>query len=274
MLKLNEVKMNHNDLIKEQFDKQSATFGSITGHYDALDLIAKLAQASKKDTVLDVACGPGIVACALAKNVARVQGIDLVPAMIERAKEAQKAQGLTNLSWDIGNVNPLPYEHCSYSIVVSRFAFHHFTDPQAVLLEMARVAKWEGRVVVVDVYMTSKTQADLYDHMEKLRDPSHTHALQISELQSMFKQADLSLIEQYMYRMEVNVDELLKATVTPENEAEEFRRIVKTDVGINVLGINASMKDNQLTFSFPIVIMVGVKQVPENYGQSCCDRKD
>ncbi len=262
--------MNHNDLIKEQFDKQSATFGTMTGHYEALDLIIKLSQATEKDAVLDVACGPGIVACAFAKKVARVKGIDLVPAMIERAQESQKSQNLTNMSWDIGNVNPLPYPHCSYSIVVSRFVFHHFPDPLAVLHEMTRVAKWEGRVVVIDVYATSQPQADLYDHMEKLRDPSHTHALVITELESMFKQAQLTLIEKHMYRMEVDVDELLKATLTPAKEAEEFRKIVKTDIGANKTGINAFIKDNKLKFSFPIVIMVGVKQTPENYGLSCC----
>jgi len=262
--------MNHNDLIKEQFNKQSATFGTMTGHYEALDLIISLSQATAKDTVLDVACGPGIVACAYAQQVAHVHGIDLVPAMIERAKESQKSQGLTNMSWDIGNVDPLPYPHCRYSIVVSRFAFHHFTDPLNILNEMTRVVNWEGKVVVIDVFTASRTQSDLYDHMEKLRDPSHTHALTLSELQTMFNEAGLNLVEQHLYRMEVDVEELLKATLTPPKEAEEFRKIVKADINHNKLGINAFMKDNKLKFSFPIVIMVGIKQTPENYGVSCC----
>jgi ubiquinone/menaquinone biosynthesis C-methylase UbiE len=263
--------MNHNDLIKEQFDRQSATFGTMTGHYEALDLIINLAQATPKDTVLDVACGPGIVACAFAKRVAHVRGIDLVPAMIERAKESQTSQGLTNMSWDIGNVNPLPYEHCAYSIAVSRYAFHHFSDPSAVINEMARVVKWEGRVVVVDVYTISKPQADLYDHMEKLRDPSHTHALTLRELQDLFKQANLNLIEEHQYRMEVDVEELLTATLTSAKEADEFRKIVRADINHNKLGINAFSNNDTLKFSFPIVIMVGVKQTPENYGLSCCN---
>ena len=262
--------MEHTDLIKEQFDRQSATFGTMTGHYEALDLIIKLSQATDKDTVLDVACGPGIVACAFAKKVAHVHGIDLVPAMIERAKESQKTQGLTNMSWDIGHVNPLPYPHCNYSIVVSRFAFHHFTDPLAVLHEMTRVAKWEGKVVVVDVMTTSGSQADLYDHMEKLRDPSHTHALTLSELQNMFKEAGLNLVEQHRYHMEVDVEELLKATLTPPKEAEAFKKIIKSDIGVNKLGINAFIKEDALKFSFPLVIMVAIKQPPENYGLSCC----
>ncbi len=263
--------MDHNELIKEQFDKQSATFSTVAGHYDALDLIVRLSETTTKDTVLDVACGPGIVACAFAKKAAHVKGIDLVPAMIEKAKEAQKAQGLSNMSWDIGSVDPLPYEHCSYSIVVSRFAFHHFVNPQAVLEEMTRVAKWEGRVVVVDVFMNNQTQACLYDALEKLRDPSHTHALLLEELNQMFEKSELTVIEKQFYRLPVDVDELLKATLTPMKEAQEFKKIVQADVGLNKLGIEANMKDNKLYFSFPIVIMVGQKQAPTNYGLSCCN---
>ncbi len=263
--------MNHNDLIKEQFDKQAATFGSMAGHYDALDLIIRLSQAGPKDIVLDVACGPGIVACAFAKKVARVKGIDLVPAMIERAKESQQKQQLSNMSWDIGGVNPLPYAHCSYSIVVSRFAFHHFTAPLAVLQEMTRVAQWDGRVVVVDVFTKSLEQARSYDAAEKLRDPSHTHALLLDDLTAMYEKADLTLIEKQFYRLPVNVDELLTATKTPPKKAAEFKKIVKEDVGVNKLGIEAQMQQGKLVFSFPVVIMVGQKQPPSNYGQSCCD---
>ncbi len=243
----------------------------MTGHYEALDLIIKLSQANQKDEVLDVACGPGIVACAFAQKVARVQGIDLVPAMIDQAQKAQKAQKLTNIRWDIGDVNPLPYEHCSYSIVVSRFAFHHFMDPLAVLQEMTRVARWEGRVVVIDVCMHSQEQANAYDRLEKLRDPSHTHALLKTELHGIFQKAELTLIEEHHYWMEVDVDELLKVTLTPDKEAMEFKKIVQKDIEVDSLGIGAFMKEGNLKFSFPIVIMVGVKQAPENYGLSCCN---
>ena len=263
--------MDHNDLIKEQFDKQSATFGTMAGHYDALDSIVRLSQTTSNDTVLDVACGPGIVACAFAKIAKKVQGIDLVPAMIERAQKAQKDQGLNNMSWEICNVNPLPYEHCSYSIVVSRFAFHHFIDPQAVLEEMTRVAKWDGRVVVVDVFMNDQNQASAYDTMEQLRDPSHTRALLLDELTNMFEKSELTLLAKQFYRLPVEVDELLKATVTPIKEAEEFKMIVKADVGVNKLGIEAKVNDGKLYFSFPVVIMVGQKTPPTNYGLSCCN---
>src|SRR5207249_4832525 len=59
------------------------------------------------DTVLDVACGPGVLACAFAEVARHVTGIDITPAMIERAQALQQSKGRTNMAWRIGNVLPL-----------------------------------------------------------------------------------------------------------------------------------------------------------------------
>jgi ubiquinone/menaquinone biosynthesis C-methylase UbiE len=51
-----------------------------------------------------------------------VTGIDLTPAMIERAKGLQKSKGLRNLSWHAGDVMTLPFPDDSFSLVfTSRF---------------------------------------------------------------------------------------------------------------------------------------------------------
>src|SRR5204862_825198 len=86
-----------------------------------------------------VACGPGLVAVAFAAVARHVTGIDVTPAMIERARAHAAEKGVANVGWHVGDVLPLPYPKGSFSIVVSRFAFHHFPDPRAVLAEMRRV---------------------------------------------------------------------------------------------------------------------------------------
>ena len=52
---------------------------------------------------------------------------------------------------------------------------------------MVRVAEPGGRVVVVDVYTSSPEQAEAYDHVERLRDPSHVRALGLGELTGLFR---------------------------------------------------------------------------------------
>jgi ubiquinone/menaquinone biosynthesis C-methylase UbiE len=89
--------------------------------------------------VLDVACGPGLVVAAFARVARHATGIDVTPAMLARAREV--CAGLDNVTLEQGDVTRLPYGDGAFSIVVSRFAFHHFPDPRAVLAEMRRVCR-------------------------------------------------------------------------------------------------------------------------------------
>src|SRR2546422_590128 len=131
----------HRDLVVEQFTKQAVPFSTAPGVRDeeALQLLVEFTGAGPEDTVLDVACGPGLVVCALAAVVRHATGIDVTPAMIERARALAAEKGLANVAWQVGDVLPLPYADGAFSLVVSRFAFHHFPEPRAVLAEMKRV---------------------------------------------------------------------------------------------------------------------------------------
>ena len=91
-------------------------------------------------------------------------GIDLTPAMLEQARALQHQQGLENLTWQEGDVLPLPYADHSFSIVSTRFAVHHFLDPLAVLKEMRRVSRPGGRVVVADS-APAANKADAFNRM-------------------------------------------------------------------------------------------------------------
>jgi ubiquinone/menaquinone biosynthesis C-methylase UbiE len=133
----------HKERILDQFTRQAVPFSTAAAirNEDALNRIVRMAEAGPDDTVLDVACGPGLLACAFARVARHVTGIDLTPAMLEQARELQRQQGLENLTWREGAVLPLPYDDGCFSVVCSRFAFHHFLDPLAVLKEMQRVCR-------------------------------------------------------------------------------------------------------------------------------------
>src|SRR5262245_59371585 len=117
------------------------------------------------------------MACAFAQIARHVTGIDLTPAMIDHARALQEAQKRANVTWHVGDVRPLPFADASFSLVFTRYSFHHFLDPRAVLAEMSRVCTPGGRMVVVDVFTSNAEQASAYNHMETLRDPSHVRAL-------------------------------------------------------------------------------------------------
>ncbi len=143
----NDKTEEHQAAIIEQFTRQAVPFSIQQAHSKEsfLNLLLEMSGVGPEDNVLDVACGPGLVACAFATRAKHVTGIDLTPAMIERAKQIQQERQLTNLTWQIGNVLPLPFPDASFSLVITRYTFHHFIDPKAVFAEMVRVCRPGGR---------------------------------------------------------------------------------------------------------------------------------
>jgi len=245
-------------LILDQFTRQAVPFSEMHARDDAgiHRLLIETADIGPEDEVLDVACGPGLVACEVAKVARHVTGVDLTRAMIEQAEARQSSLGLTNLTWAVGDAHPLAFPDASFSRVVTRYSFHHFAEPAAVCAEMLRVCRGGGRVTVCDVFTTSPEQGEAYDRLERHRDPSHTRALQMAELDSLF--AGLKDVRRAFYKYPVTVDDLLSRSFPDPGGAEAFRRTVESDVGVNRLGIDAT-REGGLGFAFPVVIVSGVK---------------
>jgi len=251
----------HKQLILDQFTRQAVPFAqrhALTGD-DANHLLIALAQVGPQDEVLDVACGPGIVACALAAVARHVTGIDITPAMIEQAEAKQQSLGLQNLSWVVGDAAPLQFADRSFSLVVSRYSFHHFLKPQAVFAEMVRVARPGGRVAVVDVFTSSPEQSEAYNRVERWRDPSHVRALSAAELRSLFHEAGLLEIRTAMYGVPVTLEGVLGASFPKPGDGDKVREAFANDIGIDRLGVHATRRDGDIHFSFPTVIVAGTK---------------
>src|SRR5262249_6623764 len=204
----------------------------------ALRLMVEFVGAGPDDTVLDVACGPGLVVCAFARVVRHATGIDLTPAMLDRARATQQERGLTNITWRLGDVLPLPYPDGAFSIVTSRFAFHHFQDPRAVLAEMRRVCAPGGRVLVVDTEASpDPKKAAEFNRMEVLRDPSHVRAMPLSELTGLFRETGFAPPRRTSYRLESELEELLGRSFPKPGDADRIRGTFAPSLEAGRLGI-------------------------------------
>ena len=248
-------------LIVEQFSRTAIPFSQMAAHSheESNRLVLETAEIQPDDTVLDVACGPGLITCEIAKVARQVTGIDITPAMIEEAGKRQKAMGLTNMDWQIGDVQPLPFPEASFSAVITRYSFHHFLDPRAVLAEMVRVCKPNGKVTVVDVFTSSPEQAEAYDRVERLRDPSHVRALLLEELTGLFRDARLHEIKTAFYKLEVDLEDLLASSFPNPGDADKVRHLFQEDLSVTRMGVDAYCKEGRIHFFFPIVIVTGMK---------------
>lgn len=257
----------HSRLIRDQFTRQATPFSTASPITDAgaLQMIADAAAPGPADTVLDVACGGGIVVCALAPEVKHATGIDMTPAMLDRARALAAEKRVANVSWQEGDVTALPYPDGSFTIVVTRFAVHHFPDPLAVLREMARVCAPGGRIVVVDTCASADpAKAARFNQLEKLRDPSHVRALPLAELQGLFEAAGLPEPRLAFSELRDEVKNLLaRSFPNPGDDAkiiDMFAASAKDDrLGIPVHRSIGFGGGERLEYAYPVAILAATK---------------
>lgn len=247
----------HNRVILDQFTRQAGAFSKMQGH--SPQLILNAAQIIAKDKVLDVACGPGLMACEFAGIADQVTGIDLAPAMIERARALQATLDRRNITWLVGDVLRLPFPDASFSVVFTRYSLHHFLDPMAVLTEMVRVCADGERVIVVDVFTSGSDQAELFNRMEKLRDPSHVRALSLEELVGLCHRVGLKEVQVCFYKHEFELEQVLQGSFPNPGDADRVRQLFVDDLDVNRLGLGAWRKNGQIHFAYPIAILIGRK---------------
>jgi ubiquinone/menaquinone biosynthesis C-methylase UbiE len=181
---------DHENRVRDEFARQAETFSASAAITDAAltqRFITALGEAAL-GTVLDVACGPGILSAAIAKSARDVVAFDLTPQMLKKA--AQRCAGLANVSFREGNAAELPFADASFDAVVTRLSVHHFDRPGRVMSEIFRVLRPGGSFVVADVIASEQpAEAELMNAIEILRDPSHVRMLPGSELSSLVRDA-------------------------------------------------------------------------------------
>lgn len=253
---------SHDSRILDQFTRQAVPFSTPAAirNEEALNRIVQWGGAGPEDTVLDVACGPGLLVCAFARVVKHATGIDLTPAMLEQAKKIQAEKGLKNITLQPGNVYSLPFPDSQFSIVSSRFAFHHLEQPLKALKEMKRVCKADGRVVVADMAPAPEKAAAL-NAAERLRDPSHVRALPEAELSGLFEQAGLPAPKLDYYRFEGELEDLLSRSFPNEGDADRLRlrKIYVDSIPADTLGLNTRHENGKIHYGFPVAVLVAKK---------------
>lgn len=252
---------DHRNLIIDQFTKQSVSFAKKSSQHigEVFERIQTLINATEKDIVLDVASGTGSPAVEFAKIRSQVTGIDITPAMIEQAKILQKMNTLDNIRWDMGDITQaLPYVSNSFSIVVTKFSFHHLLNPLSVLIEMNRVCALGGKIIIVDPTPPPE-KAFLYNQLAQLRDPSHVKSLTISEFEDLFQKAGIPVLKQGFYRVKIGLEDQLQTSFPDPTNIDKIRRLFIEDTKNDILGLESHFEGNEIYFSYPNSIFVGQK---------------
>jgi demethylmenaquinone methyltransferase/2-methoxy-6-polyprenyl-1,4-benzoquinol methylase len=152
----------------EQFAGQvRSMFDRIAGVYDVMntamtaglhhrwrDRAADRAELEPGEVALDVCCGTGDLALALADRVGpygRVIGSDFSEPMLDLAREKARGRGVEQVRFEWADALALPYDEESFDAVTVGFGVRNLADLEHGVLEMTRVLRPGGRLVILEI---------------------------------------------------------------------------------------------------------------------------
>lgn len=243
--------LNHDNRVRDEFTRQAETFSSSAAITDtALTqiFVTALGEAAQ-GSVLDVACGPGILSAAIAKSAREVVAFDLTPQMLKKAAQRCSEAGLGNVTFREGNATELPFADSTFDAVVTRLSVHHFDRPERAISEIFRVLRPGGRFVVADVISSEMApEAELQNAIEILRDPSHVRMLPGSELTSLVRQAGFAIESQTTWDKPREFEEWM-GIVNDAARVPPLRAVVKALASAGAsAGIGLSVEGGQIRF--------------------------
>jgi ubiquinone/menaquinone biosynthesis C-methylase UbiE len=243
--------LDHETRVRDEFTRQAETFSASSAITDSaltqrfVDALGEAARGS----VLDVACGPGILSAATAKSARDVVAFDLTPEMLKKATQRCSEAGLANVVFREGNAAELPFANAAFDAVVTRLSVHHFDRPGRVMSEIFRVLRPGGRFVIADVISSEvPAEAELQNAIEILRDPSHVRMLPGSELTALIKHAGFAIESQTTWDKPREFEEWM-GIVNDASRVPPLRTVVRALASAGAsAGIGLSIEGEEIRF--------------------------
>jgi ubiquinone/menaquinone biosynthesis C-methylase UbiE len=143
-------------------------------------------------TILDVGCGTGQLEWLVLRERGnqRIVGVDVSEGMLEVART--KCQAFPNVSFRHADAMALPFTDQEFDIVVSASALHYFVQPEGSLVEMRRVVKSEGSVVILD-WCRDYFSCRLLDGVLRLIEPGYVRCYAEDEFHRLLTNAGLEI---------------------------------------------------------------------------------
>ena len=210
--------------------------------------IVERAALKKGESVIDVACGTGIVTRHVGAYVGRkgrVVGLDINQVMLDKARRISAAAGW-DVEWKHGDITRLPFPDGMFDAVLCQQGLQYFPDPHAALMEMRRVLASDGRMVI-SVWRPirySPFYATLHQVLEK-----YVSADAARTLASAYKLGDLDSIKPIFEAAELKVLRarlVIKQMRCPSLTEFFYGGMAASPFAENIMALDDSVRDEML----------------------------
>lgn len=187
----------YNQLVTSAFEKLAPVYDLIAlPVWGVRQQVAKLLPLDSTMNVLDVATGTGAQAFAFAKRGHHVAGIDLTEGMLNVARRHNKD---SLVSFQVGDATNLPFQDSQFDVCSISFALHDMplAIRESVLMEMVRVAKPDGLILIVD-YALPKNELGrfLIHRLISLYESEYYQQFIRSDLEELLRHAGIHITEE------------------------------------------------------------------------------
>jgi arsenite methyltransferase len=212
------------------------------GGFKATRELITLCQVHRDQRVLEVGCASGRTACYLAKTYGcRVTGVDLLPAMVDRANERAGREGVRDLvDFRVGDAQALPFEDNLFDVVIGEFITGLVEDKLQAVREYVRVTRPGG---VIGLNEATWLQPPLRELAEQLSYIFGVHGelLSADAWRELLARAGLRDVTANSYKAEsmsnrrddlADVVRTLPRMVTMAATNPSFRRFIKMSLSL------------------------------------------
>ncbi len=217
------------------YEQTRRRFGEAAEHYargalfaegEDLAWLVEAATPQPGEIALDIGTAAGHTAFALAPYLGFVIGLDITPAMIDKARQLAGERGITNFDAVIANGEELPFPEAAFDLVSCRYSAHHFFHPKKVMWEIGRALRPGGRLVIIDNSSPDDPSLDRWiNAADKLRDPSHVRQWNQAEWVQLFSSADLSFENVRTWFHELDFQSWVERQQVPPAQVRELEAI-------------------------------------------------
>lgn len=252
----------HGAAILDQFTRQAHGFASGPELHadDVVGLVVDAAAAGPGDRAIDLACGPGSVACGLARRADWVVGLDATPAMLDQARALAAGLGLTNVEWAVGDIYAAPYESAAFHAVTCRFAVHHLQEPVAAFAEMVRLAAPGARIVLCDGLASEDcAKAHAFNAMERRRDPSTVEFRTLPCLRALYLDTGLGEPEIRRFQVPYLASDLVRGSFPEGDDHAGLLALIESSIDGDTLRMGAVRTAAGVRIAYPSAVLSAVK---------------
>lgn len=192
---------NHESSVKDTYNKLAHNYERRWHHYvwTTLRYLSDRVDFDGTEAVLDVGCGTGVLEEFLLKRWPglSITGVDISEKMLTVA--GNKHTLSPNLTFLQANASDLPFESEKFDAVVCANCFHYFDQPGQTLVEMKRVLKKGGRLVLLD-WCRDYLVCRICDVVLKMLDPAHKECYSLAQAEKLFTENGMDVSRKAKFR--------------------------------------------------------------------------